>query len=446
MTQDNRQYPIDAATIVLVVATILILAVYVSVVIMTTRALWLAITQGGNPMIFLPLLGGFFLGGLAVIALAVAASKHTRASLPRPRKPISRAAIAALCELQPSHMDDFPLVQFPLVPRKETKSPEALTAGVPFFIILEGVYQYHLVGGRGSGFYADACYETLTSYFSPKDTWRCQDLFFDGKRVHTPPLKEDRAAHRYVFRYIGSTGQPLSLLLDPRSSWDPLCSGSLWVTIALDTKHWEADEALWRKVETLRRDEAKRLHEAEAHQEQRLYETALRLDLFPHYNDPIFLKKTAATYQQSLIARRDEILQGHAAFHEDRDFIAYLQERRPDLYERAIWQVKALALAEQIAAEPPTSSLPPPRPKLTIEEKQAKIERYRQQQVLAPERVHAEDNIARVLQRLDLCKEFREDLKQYDLEDDEKEQLVREFRDSLENHEEDNGSGQYKKL
>lgn len=127
----------------------------------------------------------------------------------------------------------------------------------------------------------------------------------------------------------------------------------------------EREQAAHEYEETLEQEEAQKaeveavFRELEAEYEQRLYDAAVRLDLFSHYEDPAFLQKAAATYKKSLMGGRDDIVKEHVALHRDRNFIEYLRHHRPELYERSIWRMKALALAEQLAVETPK------KPKLT---------------------------------------------------------------------------------
>ena len=100
----------------------------------------------------------------------------------------------------------------------------------------------------------------------------------------------------------------------------------------------------------------------------------------------------------------------------------------PDLYHRVdeAFFYRARALAESLPKEPPK----PPRPKLTPEERQAKFERYRER-ALERDRIQAEDRMAAVRQKLDLVRQFREDLDAYDIDEEERDRIVKEFEDDL---------------
>lgn len=339
--------------------------------------------------------------------------------------------------------------RFTLTPGLERFVPVPLPEGECFLVTLVGFYQYQT--GSGKWAKADACYHTSDAT-KKNFTRRYNGLHLDRAKVISEPQTEDHHLHTYAFTYTG-TGKKLSLLLvPPCESAHTLDTLDIYVEPRFTPEEQaqqqaererQAAEAARQKLEAEQRAEEERQCDAEAQHEARLYGLGLRFDLFPHYADPEFIRRIATISQKSLLDRREEILQGHFALHEDRDFITYVQERRPDLYERAIWQVKALALAEQLAAEPPTPALSPPRPKLTPEERQARIERFRTR-MLDRQRVQAEDNIAKIAQRLSLRREFRAMLDETEeLDEDQKEQIAREFDEHISDEEDNNG---FKKL
>ncbi len=83
----------------------------------------------------------------------------------------------------------------------------------------------------------------------------------------------------------------------------------------------------------------------------------------------------------------------------------------------------------------------PRRPRLTPEEWQARIERYRQRS-LARKRVRFEDHRADVLQNLEMLQDFIADLDRFDaLDEDERERLIAEFKERLLSDEDEGGNG-----
>jgi len=107
------------------------------------------------------------------------------------------------------------------------------------------------------------------------------------------------------------------------------------------------------------------------------------------------------------------------------------------------WETVCLALAEKFDAETRadgTPTNPPPKQPLTPEEWQARIDRYRQRK-LSKKRVKVEDDKAEIMQDLALLQEFADDLDNYPLDEDEKEQLIQEFKERLLGGEEESGGG-----
>lgn len=210
----------------------------------------------------------------------------------------------------------------------------------------------------------------------------------------------------------------------------------------------DAQERAWEQFRQLLLADLKRVNpdhrraeqqwrEAESARER--IEQRLR-DLDNRYADPCFawraddqkLERYARDHHNSLRAHQQEITTAYEQFHADRSFIDYLREHRPDLYARAdpVFHYRALALSEQ----PPMTE---ERPRLTPEERQARIERFRQR-MLTRQRVQAEDQMAKLAQRLALRSQIRAMLNETDeLDEDEKEQLLREFEDTIENPEDD---------
>jgi len=180
-------------------------------------------------------------------------------------------------------------------------------------------------------------------------------------------------------------------------------------------------------------------------------------EYFTHYNDPTWLERYASQKRIDLARRREAIIAAYKELHEDTKFLAHLKLTDPLLYEKATWEMQALALAEQLSVQspptPPFLLLPAPvqehepeppvplppvpvKPKLTPEERQEKFRRYRER-VLERERVQAEDHMAKTTLKLDLFQEFRSSLDQYDLSEDERQQLEQEFLEKLFGEEDD---------
>lgn len=86
--------------------------------------------------------------------------------------------------------------------------------------------------------------------------------------------------------------------------------------------------------------------------DDRMRRLAIRYREFPHYDDPTFLAGHARLHGPDLIRRRNEILSANDSLHRPIEFIELLRTVAPEIYERALWEIRALALAERFAAEP----------------------------------------------------------------------------------------------
>jgi hypothetical protein len=175
----------------------------------------------------------------------------------------------------------------------------------------------------------------------------------------------------------------------------------------------------------------------------RYQELAALARALPHYRDPTFLEKYALRYQTQLLKGRQAILTEHAAFEQDVLFVAFLTEVAPDVVEWHAWRMKALALAEQldIVHQPEAEQR---RQRLTPEEKEAKFE-WKRQQKLEKLRVHAEDEIAKMLQRFELAQKLRERAEDLGIDDDQIELLEQQLMGDLQDDEDEHGSG-FKRL
>ena len=211
-----------------------------------------------------------------------------------------------------------------------------------------------------------------------------------------------------------------------------------------------------RELEERRREteaaEAKREREAEelaAQRRERFRVIQVR------YGDALFAWRTrdqelaryALEHQRELLdpKRTKQIIHDYEDFHEDGDFTDWLRTAHPDLYYRTdevfVYRVRTVAESLPKDYTPPK----PPRPKLTPEERQAKFERYRER-ALERDRIQAEDRMAAVRQKLDLVRQFREDLAAYDVDEEEHDRIVKEFEDDLLTSTEEHADGTYKKL
>jgi hypothetical protein len=194
-----------------------------------------------------------------------------------------------------------------------------------------------------------------------------------------------------------------------------------------------------------RRREAAAL-EAERRERFRMIQSRYGDALFAWRTDADALARYAREHRTELLdpQRTKNIISDYEAFNdEDLDFVEWLRINHTDLYHRIdeVFYYRVRAIAESLPMDDK-----PRRPTLTPEERQAKFERYRQR-ALERDRIQAEDRMAAVRQKLDLLRQFREDLDTYDLDEDERDRLVKEFEDDVFTHtEEDIHGSNFKKL
>src|SRR5207237_8750176 len=103
--------------------------------------------------------------------------------------------------------------------------------------------------------------------------------------------------------------------------------------------------------------------------------------------------------------------------------------------------LQVIRIAERLAVEPtPEPPAPEPKSSLSREEWQAKIERYRQRQ-LDRMRVHAEDEIAKKLQRFESAQLLRQRAEEMGLDEEIIERLEQELMGDLDQDDEDHSNG-----
>jgi hypothetical protein len=139
---------------------------------------------------------------------------------------------------------------------------------------------------------------------------------------------------------------------------------------------------------------------------------------FAHYTDEKHIRDFAGKNMATLLAQREQILGEWEKFHKDRAIIALLEKTSPVTYERARFKVRALAIAEQIAADPVAVSTAVAR-KETPEEYAARQARH--------ELHKGEVEMARTMARLVVEKRAEEQIAREfpTLDDDERRQKVR---------------------
>jgi hypothetical protein len=176
------------------------------------------------------------------------------------------------------------------------------------------------------------------------------------------PVAEDRSAHRYTFCFVArDRSDDYELYL--YSGWSQK-RGSLAVAIRLASA---AEVALYSPPEvTLERDRwiADEIH---------------RYEYRPHLEDPNWLAGYAAKKKNELLERRDDIATAWAVYHHDSGRIAALKARSPETYARASWEIRALAVAEDLDVR---SVLAASRPKETRDDYRERQLQHRRSKAL----------------------------------------------------------------
>jgi hypothetical protein len=347
-----------------------------------------------------------------------------------------------------------------LTPNCQLLSSSPIAPGEEIMVQIEGFFSYH-VDNNSSVQYADSHY-AWWSGMDPGHYQRHNSLFFDDSTLPATPFKEERHLHQYRYLYTG-TGARMAVFLRPPPFFVSYSHQNHHLTLTLAPLS-DADAAFLRaqsKAEAEQEKERQRRLEEKAEAKRHRHAEELeaeRRDRFRtiqnRYGDALFAWRTddaalaryAREHRNALLEprRKRDIVDDYTGFHDDDlDFVEWLRLNYNDLYHRIdeVFHYRVLAIAESLAAEET-----PRRPKLSPEERQAKFERYRQR-ALERDRVLAEDRMAAVRQKLNLLQQFRDDLEAYDLDEDERDRLIKEFEDDLfAQSEEDTHGSTFKKL
>jgi hypothetical protein len=294
-----------------------------------------------------------------------------------------------------------------------------------FLITIKGLWVASTKGTHYDPAHDSTCYGVDAQYAGtctkPLGAWQSHHrLFFDDAAIPAVAFQEDRHHHRFSFVYVG-TGDKLVLFLEVP---DGCASYEFWQqrAMAVTVRSLSAAERA-----TLRSPSAAGGSAAEKKRQSsldRLHAFQIAYDGRSHLDDDTWIEQYTTKHLHDLLRDRARIITEYTALHADPDFLGFFKETEPALYTRVTWEYRALCRAE--ALEPGH----PKRPKLTAEERQAKCERYRQR-ALERDRIQAEDRMAAVRQQLDLVRQFKDDLDAYDLDDDDRERLIKEFEEDV---------------
>jgi hypothetical protein len=382
-----------------------------------------------------------FLLILGIVGMIIFLATRDRGQPPRPSSGVS-----------PKLSSEF----FNVTPETEYRTERNFRTGEPFVVVIEGIYDLQ-GSNQNERYQADACYWRVYDSCPGQFSEPYRGVFFDGENNITP-YAEDKYRHTFSCRYVG-TGHALSLFVKaPRLSWQYSSGwyvrGNLSVTITPlsveeDTtirareEAKRAEEEQRHKEERTRKEEEQRAKEearrkaqeeeekrrrenAEAALQQQLQELIAQYSEFPLYEEKEFIEQYAKTHTAELVRRKDPIIRAQVKFHQDTALIERLKEQAPNIYDRACFEVRSLALAERLAAAQPPPPLPRQRP--TVEEVRARIVRRIQ--------VDAEDKIASTKAKVDARFKVQKMLDEYpDLDSDERQQLESDLLEQILNQE-----------
>jgi hypothetical protein len=167
-----------------------------------------------------------------------------------------------------------------------------------------------------------------------------------------------------------------------------------------------------------------------------------------NFLDPVFQHNFAIAHTARIInTLSPEWLQEYQQLIGDEALYSLIQDQHPHVLEVFEGKFEIVRRAQRLAVEPtpelPTSE-PQKKPKLTREEWEARIERYRQRQ-LDRMRVSADDRIAKMLEKVESARRLRERAEELGLDEDQIERLEQELVSDLHDDEDEQTTG-YKQL
>jgi hypothetical protein len=379
------------------------------------------------------------LGGAFVAGVAAASESERRRLIAAPEKPPMRLLTSVVSDVRVSTMalsDSKTVCQLSIPLEHEVFTPP-LPNGKYFKLIFTGTCA---VKSYSHWYGIDACYRTTSDH--DNFTERHHGLHLDGEAVFDAPLEQERGEHRYVFRYVGTGGRlavrlesPLGRLRNAKISDDmihltvtPFTMAETFMLALYDP------EAKAREAQERRRQEevAKKAVEwaTWGHLESNFLSADYQQQFAAKHRDKIlntFTKQWLSEYQQLL---SNELL------------YTTIQSEHPHVLEVLEARFEVIRIAQRLSVQPAPESPSPvePKPKKTLDEVLAGIERHRRRD-LNKKRVKADDHKAEILQDLELLQEFIADLDNYPLDEDERERLITEFKERLLGGEEESGNG-----
>jgi hypothetical protein len=207
--------------------------------------------------------------------------------------------------------------------------------------------------------------------------------------------------------------------------------------LALPPGHVELDEAR-EELARARRDAQQARREAAyakqqtTHLRQEQDDVRRRAAVLSHWAElesnflrPDYQQHYAATHLRRVLDKdKDAWFKEARDVRDDEPLRSLLEQEYPQVLQVLEARLEVIRIAERLEVEPSR------KPKLTPEEHQERIERFRQRLTRRID-VKAQDFMAKHMRKLTLEQEFAQELEGYDLDEDERERLMNAFRDEL---------------
>jgi hypothetical protein len=369
--------------------------------------------------------------GIAWLVNKISESEPRRLELPSTKPPMrlltSAAAHVTTLDIVPRAAHNTSLCQIGISPGHEAFTPP-LPPGM-LKLVFAGACA--LKSATYTQWYGvDACYWTDTDHNYLK---RHSGLVLNGKEFWQDPLESDRAAHRYSFGYPWKGGR-LGVLLKPPAHYYAFEASSGVIDLAV---MWVSPLEGSGEVEKRKREEQRT---------KRALELAALAHLESNFLDPQYQKDYAASHCSRILGYdRREWLNEYQEVIGDDALYSLIDAEHPHVLEFLEARLEVVRIAQRLAVKPPPAPKEPDaKRRLTREEWEARIERYRQRQ-LDRMRVSADDRIAKLLERVESTRRLRERAEDLGLDEDQIERLEQELMGDLHNDEDDH-SNDYKQL
>ena len=330
---------------------------------------------------------------------------------------------------------DQGICQFTATLNREAFSDILFPRRMPFKLIITGVCHIKPVHYSKRTYGVDALYEEVDpgNYISPHDL-----LWIDRRQCTRETIEEDRALHRYVLPYKGTGGRLGVLIKIPddqannlRGGWATL-DGEFEITVASLSAGELADVGLGSKE-----------YQREAERQDQLHRHAVTLAARAHleqnFLDQGFRERYAAQHLAQILTQEKEQWLGlYRTVLADSDLYALVEQQYTHVLPWIECLLETARIAQRLALQPKDTQ----KPKLTREQWQARIARYRQRQIDRM-RVDADDRIARLLARYEALERLREQAADFGLDAEKIEELEDELEQELKSEgEEDEDTGQ----